>query len=301
MREKGNNLISYFMFAVVALIWGLSFLFTKIALKELNPYEVLALRWGITMAAFIILIVLRVIKVNYKGKNLKILFLIVLFQPCLYSILECIGIDLTTASESSIMIAAIPIMVVVENALILRKKTGRKSMLGVIIGFSGVVCCIAFGPAASTGSALLGYLALFLAVTLGGGYCIATDHASKSFSAIEITTAMCVGGGIFYTVLSFIMGNGLHPYRVLLAGGETAMSILFLGLGCGLICYFLYNYNLGKLSATIASTIQTNAINIVGVISGIMIMKDPWGLYTIVGLILMIAGIIICAGDEVKS
>ncbi len=301
MNEKYGKIISYILFAVVALIWGLSFLVTKIALEGLNAYEVLALRWGVTMAAFMLLIAIRVIKVDYRGKNLRLLAMTVLFQPCLYAIFECIGIDLTTASESSIMIAAVPIMVVVENALILRKSTGKRSLLGVAIGFAGVVCCIAFGPAASSGSAIMGYAALFLAITVGGAYCISTDYASKSFSTIEITTAMCIGGGVFYTALSLIMGNGFHPYKVFFSVSEATASILFLGLGCGFVCYFLYNYNLGKLSATIAASIQTNAINIVGVISGIMIMKDPWGLYTVIGLALMVAGIIICATDEMKS
>ncbi len=72
-------------------------------------------------------------------------------------------------------------------------------------------------------------------------------------------------------------------------------QLLFLGLGCGVLCYLMYNYNLGRLNSTIASCIQTNSINIVGVSAGILILSDPWGWYTVVGLVLMSTGIVICA------
>ncbi len=93
MNEKYGKIISYILFAVVALIWGLSFLVTKIALEGLNAYEVLALRWGVTMAAFMLLIAIRVIKVDYRGKNLRLLAMTVLFQPCLYAIFPSLGVS----------------------------------------------------------------------------------------------------------------------------------------------------------------------------------------------------------------
>ena len=106
---------------------------------------------------------------------------------------------------------------------------------------------------------------------------------------------MSVGGGIFFNVLSLIMGNGLHPYEVFVSSGTIMGQLLFLGLGCGVLCYAMYNYNLGKFSSTIAACIQTNSINVVGVVAGIVILHEPWGWYTVVGLILAIAGIVICA------
>ncbi len=295
MEKRSTNVISYAMFIFVALVWGLSFLVTKEALSALETTEVLAVRWGISMIFFIILAVTKVIKVDYRGKKLKGLLLLVMCQPCAYAIFECMGIDRTTATESSIMIAAVPIMVVIENMIFLKKFPGRKAILGVLIGFSGVVLCILPGASDSTGSQLIGYLCLLIAITVGSAYNIGTGILSENFSILEISCAMSVGGGIFFNLLSLAVGNGLHPYQVFVSNGSILWQLLFLGLGCGVLCYAMYNYNLSKFPSTIAACIQTNSINVVGVVAGILILHEPWGWYTVIGLIMTITGIVICA------
>ena len=301
MGDKTKNLISYAMFAAVALIWGLSFMVTKEALDQLDTIEVLAVRWGISMLLFVILIALRVVKVRFRGKNVKLLLFLILCQPCLYTVLECTGIDRTTATESSIMIAAIPIMVVLESIIFLKKAPGRILILGVIVGFTGVVMCILPGASSSGSSELVGYLCLLGAITVGGGYNIMTGILSKDFSIMEISCAMAFAGGISMNVLSLMMGYGTHPYRVFLSGGSVMFQLLFLGLGCGVACYAMYNYNLGRFPSTAASCIQTNSINIVGVLAGIIVLNEPWGWYTVIGLTLTIIGIVICAVFSAKS
>ena len=114
---KGNKVILYLLFTALALLWGLSFLGTKVALEELEPIEVLAVRWGMSLVLFCFLGVTGIIKINFKGKNVRLLAIAVAIQPCIYSILEAWRINLTTSSESSIIIGVIPLMVVIEGFL----------------------------------------------------------------------------------------------------------------------------------------------------------------------------------------
>ena len=303
MNSKLEKLISYFFFVFVALFWGLSFLIIKETLAELNTYEVLAARWGISGLVYILAALTGIVKVRFKGKNLKGLLLLVLCQPCCYSLFECLGVDKTTATESSIMIAAVPIIVIVEEFLILRKIPVKMAIMGVLIGFSGVVLSILPGATDSDSSQIIGYVCLIIAITVGAYYNMGVGLLSEEFSVIEISFAMSVSGGIFFNILSLAMGNGLHPYKVFLQGGPVTWQLLFLGLGCGVLCYAMYNYNLGRISSTVASCIQTNSINVVGVVAGIMVLQEPWGWYTVIGVTLTVAGIVICAlsGDKKKT
>jgi drug/metabolite transporter (DMT)-like permease len=50
-----------------------------------------------------------VVKVDLKGKPLRPLLQGALFSPCLYSVGETAGISHTTASESGVFLACIPI------------------------------------------------------------------------------------------------------------------------------------------------------------------------------------------------
>lgn len=301
-EKKISKPILFTLFVILALLWGLSFLFTKVALEELDPIEVMAVRWIIPPIIFGILIALKVIKVQYRGKPLKPLLLLVLFQPILYATCETWGVNLTTSSESSIFIAAVPLGVIVLDRLVFGNKPTKMAALGVFVGFAGVVTCIAFAPAAATSGKMLGYFILMLTILMGSAYNVLASSASTHYSAFEMTIAMTISGGIFFNIQNLVMGNGFHAYQVFFQGGETMWCILFLGAGCGCAAYLIYNTALTLLPATVASCIMTNAINVVGVVAGILIGGDPWGMYTVVGVILTVVGISFAAlSDNTKE
>lgn len=297
-KKKSSGILTIILVVIISLIWGLSFLFTKVALTELNVYEVLAIRWVIPMIAFWILYFLKVVKIDMKGKPLLPLIGIAALQAVLYAILEAKGIDLTTSTESSIFIGAIPVMVIAETALVFRIRTSKRATLGVFLAFIGLVLCVVFAPGAASGGSMLGYLFLFLAMTSGATYTILCNKVSKKFTTTEITFVMSTVGGICHTIISMVLGNGLHPYQVFFAGGSVMGALIFLGLGCGMIAYMIYNYNIAKLSPVVAACVQNSSINVVGVLAGIILMKDPWGWYTILGLVLITAGIYLTATDK---
>ena len=295
--NRKNNTLLYILFVALALLWGLSFLGTKVALTELTPIEVLAVRWGMSLILFCILSGTGIITVNYRGKNIKLLSVAVMIQPCIYSIMETWGINLTTSSESSIIIAVIPLMVVLESLLFLKEKISRRTCIGIFTGFSGVVTAIIISPEFSTGGKPAGYLCLIGAVTVGALYTIISNRLGKEFSAMETTFALAAAGGVFFNLLSLLQGNGLHPYRVFFAGGTSTWALLYLGIGCSFTAYLIFNYILSRLKAELASCIQTNSITVVGVAAGIIWGGDSWGWYTVAGMLMTIAGIIIASRD----
>ena len=130
----------WFIYALVpicALMWGMSYLGTTVTLEHLAVMEVLALRWTVAAVLFLVLMAFRMVKVNYKGKNVKAVLLVGILQPCIYAIFETLGIKYTTTSESSIFIATIPLMVMLIGALIFHQKTSRKTMAAIFIAFCG--------------------------------------------------------------------------------------------------------------------------------------------------------------------
>ena len=90
-------------------IFGFSFLFSKTALNLTTPFVLLAVRF---LAAFLllnILVLVGVIKLDLKGKPIKMLLVLGLVQPVLYFICESYGIAMTTASFSGVMIGLVPV------------------------------------------------------------------------------------------------------------------------------------------------------------------------------------------------
>src|SRR6056297_2055889 len=109
-----------------SIIFGFSFLFTKNALTNINPFHLLAYRFSIAAITLTLLLFLGFIKISYKNKNVKILLLLVITEPVLYFIFETLGINKTTSSEAGLMISLIPVAVTILGAIFLQEKPSKK-------------------------------------------------------------------------------------------------------------------------------------------------------------------------------
>ncbi len=295
-----SKIILVILFIALALLWGLSFVFIKKSLVYLEPIELLSIRWAIAVAFFLLLRLMNLIKLNYKNKPIKKLLPLVLCQPIVYSFLEALGVSYSTASESAVIIAALPFMVLLLGIIILGRRPNAGAVTGMVIGFGGVVLTIVLGPMFSVEGNYKGYVFLLLAITVGAIYSLLASELTSIFSPIEITFAMAVSAGVTYNAVNLFGGNLVHTYVTFINTPVLIWAGLFLGVGCACLGFLICNYTLSRMDASIATAIQCNAINIVGVVSGIVINDDPWGWYTILGVLLMTIGIVYVSANKEK-
>jgi len=295
--KKGNRLVIYTLFAATAVLWGMSFLWIKVALDELEVMELLAVRWTLAAVLFGVLIAAKVLKADFRGKSRKFLLLGAFVQPCIYALMETWGVDYTTSSVSSIFIAVIPLVVVLLNAAIFKAEVSRKTTFAIVLAFSGVIISVVLAPDFAVGGRMLGYLCLMGAVVSGGFYSILANKAGEEYSPVEFTFTMAVMGAVWFNALSLIQGNGFDAYVTVFSGGGIAFAVIMLGAGCSFGAYLMYNYTLSRLPAELASCIQANSTTAIGVIAGIALGGDTWGWYTVVGLSMTVAGVVISSTD----
>ena len=287
--------MTWLLMLILCMLWGLSFLGTKALLDVLAPMEILAVRWMLAFVMFALLVAFRVIKVDYRDKPVRKLLVAAALQPCLYSILETWGVKLTTASETSIFIALVPLVVVLMNRLFFKRNVNRKVLFAIVLSFAGVLVCVLFSPGFSAGSKLLGYLILIGAVTAGSGYTVYSVRIGAKFTPMEITFVLTIAGSVFFNVLSLAEGNGLRAYAVFFSDFRAMGALLYLGIGCSCVAYMIFNLVLSRLRTEIVATVQTNLITVIGVVAGILLGGEPWGWYTAVGLVMTVTGICISA------
>ncbi|MCI5688853.1 MAG: DMT family transporter [Emergencia sp.] len=293
MKEKITEK-KWFVYALVplcALMWGLSYLGTSVTLKHLEIMELLALRWTVSALLFLVLIALRVVKVKFKGKNVKLVVLVGILQPCIYATFETLGVKYTSTSESSIFIATIPLMVLLISALVLHQKTSKRTIGAIFLAFLGVLVCVYFSPNFSLGGKGIGYVFLIGAVISGALYTLCSSKAAAEFDAIEVTFTLSIIGAICFNAISFAMGNGVRGYVLCFTDTTVLAGVLFLGVCCSCLCYLIYNFVLGKLPTTIGANLVANSVTAVGVLSGCLFAGDPFGWYTVAGVALTITGV----------
>ena len=277
----------------VSTIFGLSFLFSRAALEQIHPFQLLAYRFLTAAILMQVLKAFKLIKINLKGKNIKSLLVLSLVQPVLYFIFEAYGLKLATSSEAGIMISLIPIVVTVMAFFFLGEKTTVIQTMFIGLSVSGVILIVLMKSALSVSGDISGILLLIGAVLAGAFYNILSKKSSLKFTPIEITYVMMWFGTIVFNIIAITqlsMEGTLSQYFLAFQSKEIIISILYLGTLSSVLAFFFVNFMLSKIPASISATFG-NLTTIVSILAGVFINNEPFHWYHLTGSILILVGI----------
>lgn len=278
---------------VVSTIFGMSFSFTAQALDEVMPMQLLGYRFALAAAVLTVLQLTGAIRVSFKGKPLGTLLILTAFQPGVYFIFETLGIKMTSASESGMIIATVPVVVTFLSIVFLKERPSVWQVGSVILSVFGVFFIVWMTGSAGTGGNLAGILCLFGAVLAAGAYNILSRKLSASFNPVEITFVMMWFGAILFNVIAAIQhlnAGTLGSFFAPLASRSVIMALLYLGVLSSIGAFFLLNYMLSRMEAS-RSAVFTNITTIVAIMAGVFLRGDHFYWYHLPGGILILLGV----------
>lgn len=290
--EKGmSKKTAMFLVALTSAFWGLSFTASNLLLKTMDPIMILEVRWTIASVIFAGMIAAGKLRISFQKKSVKYFLLAAFLEPCLYSIFETYGLSLTSPSVSSIFIATIPCMSMIQGVLFFHGKAELKRIAAIVLAFLGVAASTVLAPGFQLGGRASGYLLMIGAVFTGGLYSHASSAASRDYEPASITAMMAFEGMVWFHLIGFLKGDGLQAWKIAFRTPRNAGAVLFLGICCSAVCYLAYNKLLAYLEPSAVNNLSGSTTTIVGVAAGIVLAGDSWGLYTIAGLGLTLAGV----------
>lgn len=298
-----HNLLPILSGIGAAAIFGLSFLFSKMALNSAGIFELLSFRFLTAFSIMSFLIALKVLKVNYKGKDIKGLLMLGLMEPVIYFIFETYGIKFSSSSIAGLMIALIPIGVVILSSYFLKEKPSALQLIFIIMSVLGVMLIGVMGSSGSNGGNLLGIMFLLGAVMSAASFTIISRKLSSDFTPMELTYSMMMLGAVSFngvSLINHIINNNLKDYFVPLKNPNFLISIGYLGILSSIVAYFLINFTLSKLEAS-KSAVVSNLATIVSIIGGVVLLKESFYYYHLVGSILIIIGVWGTNNYEIKK
>ena len=275
-------------------LFGLSYVFTKQATVTAGALELLCWRFIIAFVVMSILAHVGIIKIDLKGKNLKDLFAVTLFSPVLYFIGETVGIGYTSASESGVFLACIPVASLVASSFVLKKRPEKTQLVGIAITLAGVLTTV-FAAGVSTTFSVVGYAFLTIAVVSYALYSVFVEKAS-AFSEAEITYLMLgIGAAVFVSsafVRSIIEGSTVALLRLPIENTSFLIAILYQGIGCSILAFFLSNMAIVRIGVNRTSSF-IGASTVVSMIAGMVILQENITSLQIAGAAIIVAGIYI--------
>ena len=291
---KTKELLAYGFSLLYAIIFGLSFLFSKRALDITSPIKLLAFRFLLAFTFLSLLILFKLIRINYKGKSLKNLIILSLAQPVIYFIFEAYGIKFSSTSHAGLLTALIPIIVSIMGLIFLNETPGRTQWIFIFLSVAGVIYIVLKDSGPDSQNTIFGTIFLLVAVFTGSLYNILSRKSSVNFSSAEITYFMMGTGAIIFSSIAFIIdlingnvGNFLQP----LLNTDFLFSITYLGILSSVVAFFSMNFALAILPASKAS-IFGNLSTVISIVAGVVILKESFYYYHLIGSITIITGII---------
>ncbi len=137
MLSKGSKPLLILNFAIVYFVWGMTFIWMKVATQELHPFIIIF--WQNIIAAVILVALngpskfLSFFKKHYFSIITQSFFMLI----CGVSFIT-ISVDKLPASFAAIIISSVPIWVAVFNGLSV-KSVSPKRLAGILLGFLGLV------------------------------------------------------------------------------------------------------------------------------------------------------------------
>src|SRR5215467_10522528 len=229
MTRKG-----WLLFISMSIIWGIPYLFIKIAVQELDPSVVVFARVGIAA------IILLPIAVHRRLlRPLRERWLVVAALACVQVVapflLISFGEQHITSSLTSLLIAADPLLVVL---FALRfdpsERVSSLRLLGLLIGIGGVVALLGLDVGGDAQRWLGAILVLLAAAGYAASALLIKRPTIAALPSLGVVTVECITAAVVLVPLAVTRLPSKIPDL------EVIVSLLVLGLICTALAYLLF-------------------------------------------------------------
>ena len=230
-------------------LWGGSFSAMRVAVQVMSPWSVMWLRM-ITATVLLIPLAGKLIPSSYRKGDWKLLIPMVLFQPCLYFLLESYALQFTTSSQAGVISAALPLMVAFGASLVLSESIPRVAYIGLLLSLLGVACLTVMqGSAGAAANPLLGNALELGAMVSAAANMIVLKRLCERYNPWTLTAMQVLAGAIFFLPGLFFMVRAEESYWT----PQLVLILLFLGSFVTLGAFGLYNWGMSHIPASRAS------------------------------------------------
>ena len=274
-------------------IWGASYLFTRIAQQEAPPMVQMSLRF---LLAFLLLNLMMLFgweKIRLRGKNLRPLIVLSCVEP-IYFFFESYGIYYSNSTFAGVTLAIVPVIAIGMGVLILKEYPTRKQFLLCFVPIAGVILVTIAGSGLGAVQPI-GVVLVFGACLFAAFYRVYNKDSSAEFTAFErsyFVIGMCM---LVFTVAALCMERGdLTPFAAALHSKRFVQSTLVLSVFCSVAANILVNNSASILPMAIFSNLGS-LITVCAMFLGIIFLDEPTNAMSLVGSAMVLVGLFLIA------
>lgn len=290
---------------ITIIIWGTTFVSTKVLLRSYSPIEILFFRFIIGYLTLVIVsLVLGKGFSKFSWHTLRqelLLFGAGISGVALYFLLENIALTYTLASNVGVIVAIAPFFTAILCMIASRKSSqgtvgtaGERPTLQFFIGFMASIGGIALLSFSGSQSLRINPFGDFLAILAAFAWAIYSLFLKKIGTFMTDTIAM-TRRIFFYGLICMALvlkPLGFAPDLKQLTQPKVLLNILYLGFGASALCFVTWNRAVGILGA-LKTSVYIYLVPVVTVVASVIILHEPMTAWTGIGTLLTVAGLFI--------
>lgn len=269
------------------IIWGTTFISTKILLVDFQPVEILFFRF---VMGFFVLLAIYPKRLKTVNRKEELTFALAgLCGICLYYLLENIALTFTLASNVGVIISVTPFFTAILAHLFIKseEKLRVQFFTGFIVAMVGIVLISFNGQELELNP--MGDLLAIVAALVWAFYSILTRKISSFGYPVILTTRRTFFYGILFmipTLFFFDFQPGLSRFTNL----TYLFNILYLGLGASALCFVTWNFAVKELGA-VKTSVYIYMVPVITVVTSVLILHEQLTVLAGMGTILTLIGL----------
>jgi drug/metabolite transporter (DMT)-like permease len=292
-QQKKNTYTGIGLAVLAAFIWSGNFVIAKWVNKEIPPISLNFYRW---LIASLIMLPFAIKQFRAQWKLVKqswhYLFWVSLMGVALFNTFVYIGAHYTSAINLALIgTTSSPIMSIIFARIFLKEKIGWMKVAGLLLCSIGVLFLLSKGDFKNL--LLLhfgtGDLWMLLAAFCFAVYNTMVKKKPAGISPVNFLFVIFSFGTLI--VLPFFAWE-LNRSSTVVWNSNLIFSILYLGLGASVICFFIWNIAIGKLGAG-RTALFGNLIPVFSSIEAAIILHENFTWVHITSMLIVFTGILL--------
>lgn len=288
-RDRRNAVL---LTTFASLIWGTSFPGVKWGLGYAgNDVFFLWLRF-VVASVVTLTIVLLLRRFSFRVLKDPMIWLVGAFNAGSF-IAQYVGLTLTTASKTALLVDINVIAVAIVSFFAFRERLNKVQSVGILVGVVGIVLLTADGGISFAEDEFLGDIVVYLSGWGWAFFIVLNKKLLSRYSAIEVSTAAIATSTVWLAAPVAYLG---------LSGADLTIepmawvAIAYLGIACTSIATLLWAMGLEGVSATASATIMLLEI-ITALVISITLLHETLEQLAVIGASLVLAAIYLVASS----
>jgi len=284
------------VFFLLGAIWSSSFMWIKIAVQEVGPLTLVAFRVLFGLLFGIVIILIQRVRLPNTFKEWAPLLLLGITNVAIPFFLISWGEQSIVSAVAAILDATVPLFtILIAHYLLNDDKMTWPKVLGLLIGFVGVIILMSKDLGGSFGS-VLGQLAVVLASAFYAGSAVFARKTTEDTPGILRSAVPLVSATVIMWLATFFIERPIHIPQL----GITWIALLFLGvLGSGL-AFVLSYYLIHEIGPTRTSMV-TYLFPLGGVVLGVVFLNEELSWQLLVGAVFIVLSLVVANWQPAKS